>query len=94
MTSLKKRLDNVLNQLSQMDAELDEQAADNVVAQLSIIKNAFRESDSCPVCCFSYDKNSRLLCDSNGPLGREEFMKKCRSCQAQIKEALSILQNA
>lgn len=94
VTSLRKRLDNVLNQLSQMETAPDDEAAGNVAAQLSIIKDAFRESDSYPVCCFTYDANERILCDSNGPLGREEFMKKCRLCQAQIKEALSLLNSA
>ena len=76
-----------------MDSELDEQASGNVVTQLSIIKGAFKESDRFPVCCFTYDSGSRIVCDCNGPLGTEEFMEKCRVCQAQIKEALSLLQN-
>ena len=94
MTSLKKRLDNVLNELSTMDTEPDEEAAGNVVAELSIIKGAFKESDRYPVCCFTYDACSRIVCDICGPLASEAFMDKCRPCQAQIKEALSILQNA
>lgn len=91
MTSLKRRLDNVLNQLSQMDSEFDEQASGNVVTQLSIIKGAFKESDRFPVCCFRYDAGLRVVCDCNGPLGTEEFMKKCKVCQAQIKETLALL---
>jgi len=91
LTSIKKRLDYVLNQLSQMDSEPDQEASNNVVAELSIIKGAFKESDRYPVCCFKYDACSRIVCDVNGPLASEEFMKKCRQCQAQIKEALLIL---
>ena len=94
MTSLKKRLDNVLNELSRMDAEPDVETSNNVVAQLSIIKDAFKESERYPVCCFTYDACSRIVCDTCGPLASEAFMEKCRACQAQIKEALSILQNA
>ena len=94
MTSLKKRLDNVLNELSRMDAEPDEETSNSVVAQLSIIKGAFKESERYPVCCFTYDSGSRIVCDTCGPLASEAFMEKCRACQAQIKEALSILQNA
>ncbi len=94
LTSLKKRLDYVLDELSRMDTEPDEEASSTVASQLSIVKNAFRESKNYPVCCFTYDAASRMVCDSNGPLTPEEFMKKCRVCQAQIKETLSILQNA
>ena len=94
MTSLKKRLDYVLDELSQMDTELDLETSNNVVAQLSIVKNAFKESDRYPVCCFTYDAGSRIICDSCGPLAKDEFMEKCRACQSQIKEALSLLQNA
>lgn len=91
MTSLKKRLDNVLNELSAMDAELDEEASGNVAAELSIIKGAFKESQRYPVCCFTYDAGKRIVCDTCGPLAAEAFMEKCRACQAQIKKALSIL---
>lgn len=94
MTSLKKRLDNVLNELSSLDTEPDEEASGNVVAELSIIKGAFKESKRYPVCCFTYDASSRIVCDTCGPLASEAFMEKCRVCQAQIKEALSILKNA
>lgn len=91
LTSIKKRLDYVLNELSNMDNEPDEQTSGNVVAELSIIKGAFKESDCSPVCCFTYDDCSRIVCDVNGPLSADEFMKKCRVCQAQIKQALLIL---
>ena len=94
ITSLKKRLDYVLNELSNMDTEPDEETSNNVVTQLSIVKNAFKESENYPVCCFTYDAGSRIICDSCGPLANEEFMAKCRVCQAQIKEALSLLHNA
>ena len=91
MTSIKKRLDYVLYVLSNMDSELDEEASSSVAAQLSIIKDAFKESDRYPICCFNYDVCSRIVCDVNGPLAPEEFMKKCKACQAQIKQALSML---
>ena len=91
MTCIKKRLDYVLNELSTMDSKLNEEASGSVAAQLSIIKGAFKESDRYPVCCFTYDACSRIVCDVNGPLASEEFMEKCRRCQAQIKEALTVL---
>lgn len=94
MTSLRKRLDYVLNQLSQMDSELDEEAAGNIVAQLSIIQVAFKESEQYPICCFHYDVESRVVCDSNGPMALADFMIKCRGCQAQIKDALAQLRYA
>jgi hypothetical protein len=94
MTSLKKRLDYVLDQLSQMDTEPDFESSGNVATQISIIKGAFKESEHYPVCCFRYDEESRIVCDSNGPLALAEFMKKCVVCQAQIKEALAQLRYA
>ena len=93
MTSIKKRLDYVLNELSNMGSEPDEEASKSVAAQLSIIKGAFKESERFPVCCFTYDACSRIVCDVNGPLASEEFMKKCRQCQAKIKEALLTLES-
>ncbi len=92
LTSIKKRLDHLLNQLSILGVEPDEEASSNAVAQLAIIAGAFKESAQFPVCCFSYDAQERILCDSNGPLGREQFMEKCAKCQAQIKMALEALQ--
>jgi len=77
-----------------MDSELDEEAAGNVVAQLSIIQVAFKESEQYPVCCFRYDEESRVVCDSNGPMALSDFMNKCRGCQAKIKEALVQLRYA
>jgi len=40
LTSIKKRLDYVLNELSLMGTEPNEKASSNVAAQLSIIKGA------------------------------------------------------
>ena len=77
-----------------MGVEPNEKASGNVVTELAIIKGAFKESERFPVCCFTYDAGSRIVCDTCGPLATEAFMEKCRACQAQIKEALSILQNA
>ncbi len=93
LTSIKKRLDHLLSQLSIMGIELDEEASGNAVAQLAIITGAFKESSQFPVCCFSYDNQARIRCDSNGPLGREEFMEKCAKCQAQIKAAIQNLKS-
>jgi hypothetical protein len=90
-TSIKKRLDNVLDVLSSLGVEPNEHASSNVAAQLAVIKGAFKESKKVPVCCFSYDDCSRILCDVHGPLEAEQFMVKCRKCQAQIKQTLRIL---
>lgn len=92
ITSIKRRLDYLLDQLSSMGAEPDEKAAGNAVAQLAVICGAFKESKRYPVCCFIYDSQMRILCDSCGPLNREQFMEKCLKCQAQIKQTLSMLQ--
>ncbi len=91
MTSIRKRLDYVLNELSNLGTEINEKASSNITTQLAIIKGAFKESSQFPVCCFTYNAEGKIVCDSNGPFFIEEFMDKCRICQAQIKEALMIL---
>ncbi len=91
LTSIRKRLDNVLNELSNLGREPDEKACGNIAAELAIIRGAFKESYQFPVCCFTYDANGKVICDMNGPFAIEEFMNKCRLCQAQIKEILTIL---
>ncbi len=88
MTSVKKRLDHVLNELDAMGTEVDEQAAKNVIAELAVIRGAYRETKCAPMCCFSYDAERKLLCDIAGPLEQKQFMEKCRECQAQIKNVL------
>jgi hypothetical protein len=74
-----------------MGIEPDEATSNNAVAQLAIISGAFKESTQFPVCCFIYDSQMRIVCDSFGPLMHEAFMEKCVKCQAQIKTALSLL---
>ncbi|XHH08886.1 MAG: hypothetical protein ACFCUE_15180 [Candidatus Bathyarchaeia archaeon] len=91
-TSIKRRLDHLIDQLSNMGAEPDLEASSNAAAQLSIICGAFKESSKYPVCCFTNDSQHRFCCDSIGPLTREAFMEKCVQCQAKIKTALSLLQ--
>lgn len=92
MTSVKRRLHHVLNELSAMGTEPDEKAAGNVATQLSIIKAAFKDSQNYPMCCFRYDAEAKVICDVNGPLTLEQFMQKCRVCQAQMKKILVNLQ--
>ncbi len=91
MTSLKKRLDNILNELGLLGSEPDEKASCNIVAELSVVKEAFKESANFPVCCFRYDAESKVVCDVEGPLDLDEFMAKCKQCQAGIKKLLSCL---
>ncbi len=92
LTSVRKRLDKVLNELSTMTVEPDEKASGNVAAELKVIKAAFKESEHYPVCCFRYDAANRIVCDFAGPLALEQFMKKCRECQTHIRGALLHLQ--
>ena len=75
-----------------MGTEPEIENANNVAAQLAIIKNAFKESETSPTCCFKYDANHNLLCDVIGPLNAEQFMKECRNCQSTIKNTLAHLQ--
>ena len=88
MTSVKKRLDHVLNELDIMGTEINENAAKNVIAELLVINGAYKETKQAPMCCFRYDANSKIFCDVTGPLEHMEFMEKCKQCQAQIKTVL------
>ncbi len=91
MTSVKKRLDRVLNELGTLGTEADETTAKNIIAQLQIVAGAYRETQTSPMCCFYYDANQNIACDVAGPLSPEEFMQTCKACQAQIKTVLSNL---
>lgn len=88
VTSVKKRLDHVLVELDSMGTEIDEEAAKNVVAELEVIKGAYKETKNAPMCCFRYDTEKKIICDVNGPLKPEQFMEKCKECQIQIKNVL------
>ncbi len=88
MTSIKKRLDHVLNELDSMGTENNEQAAKNVMAELKVIKSAYKETKHAPMCCFRYNAEQKIHCDVTGPLEHKQFMEKCRECQIQIKTVL------
>ena len=88
MTSVRKRLDHVLNELDAMGTETDEQTAKNVVTELTVIKGAYKETEHAPMCCFRYDAEQKIICDVTGPLEQKQFMEKCKECQAQIKTVL------
>ncbi len=91
MTSVRKRLDHVLIELNAMGTEANEEAARNVIAELAVIKGAYRETKNAPMCCFRYAGEQKILCDVTGPLEHERFMEKCRQCQAQIGHLLRSL---
>ena len=88
MTSVKKRLDHVIVELDSMGTETDEETAKNIIAELKVIEGAYRETKHAPMCCFRYDSEKKILCDSTGPLEHQQFMQKCKECQAQIKDVL------
>jgi hypothetical protein len=88
MTSVKKRLDHVLNEIDSMGTKPNMVAAKNVVAELKVIKGAYHETNRAPMCCFRCDNENNLACDFVGPLDKEHFMEKCRQCQTQIKTVL------
>ena len=92
MTSVRKRLDNVLKELDAMSNEPDDVAARNVMAQLWVVRSAFRETEKSPMCCHRNNSNDQVTCDTAGPLDMKQFMKKCRQCQAQIKHVLTNLE--
>jgi hypothetical protein len=88
VTSVKRRLDHVLNELEAMGTETNEETAKNVVTELKVMKGAYKETKQAPMCCFRYDAEQKIVCDVIGPLDLKQFMEKCRQCQTQIKTAL------
>jgi hypothetical protein len=88
VTSIKRRLDHVLNELDAMGTETNEETAKNVVIELKVIKGAYKETKQAPTCCFRYDGEQNTFCDVTGPLEHKQFMEKCKQCQAQIKTVL------
>ena len=83
VTSVKKRLDHVIIELDAMGTETDEETAKNVIAELKVIKGAYKETKRAPMCCFRYDGEKKIICDVTGPLDQAQFMEKCQECQAQ-----------
>jgi hypothetical protein len=88
MTSVKKRLDHVLNELDSMGTTPDDAAANNVLAELAVIHGAYRETVRVPMCCFRCDTENKIACDVIGPLDKATFMEKCKRCQIEIKTML------
>lgn len=71
-----------------MGTETDEATANNIIAELKVIKGAYKETKHAPMCCFRQDSEQKIVCDVTGPLDLVQFMEKCKVCQAQIKKAL------
>jgi hypothetical protein len=88
LTSVRKRLDHVLSELESMGTETNEEASNNVIAELKVINGAYRETKDVPMCCFRYNGEQKIICDIAGPLEHERFMEKCRECQDHIKKVL------
>jgi len=91
LTSVRKRLDHVLNELDLLSSEPNEKTVNNIIVELAIIKKAYKTSQQVPMCCFRYDTDRRVVCDVVGPLSSEQFMQECKRCQVQIKTLLAEL---
>ena len=81
MTSVKKRLDHVIVELDAMGTETDEETAKNVIAELKVIKGAYKETKRAPMCCFRYDVQQKIICDVTGPLDHEQFMENAENAK-------------
>jgi hypothetical protein len=66
LTSLRKRLENVLT-------------------EISIIRDALRESG--PPCCLKFF-GKMISCDWIGPLEEKEFLRECKKCREEIKRII------
>ena len=74
-----------------MGVEQDDEKAANAIAELKVISGAYRETKQAPMCCFRCDSQRRLICDAEGPLIHELFMKNCLRCQSEMKDVLDLL---
>jgi hypothetical protein len=70
MTNIKKRLDNILS-------------------ELTILREALKESGLYPPCCLRIYKDGKISCDVMGPLPEKEFLKECSKCRGTIERLLS-----
>jgi hypothetical protein len=91
VTSVRKRLDHVIEELSNLGSEPNEETANNIATEIEVIKGQYKDSERVPMCCFRFDSKQRVLCDAQGPLELNEFMTGCRNCQEKIKTVLSKL---
>ena len=69
-----------------MGTETDEATANNIIAELKIIKGAYKETKHAPMCCLRQDSEQKIVCDVTGPLDPERFIEKCKVCQTHIKK--------
>ncbi|UCE29454.1 MAG: hypothetical protein JSV85_01625 [Candidatus Bathyarchaeota archaeon] len=69
MTSLRKRLDNV-------------------IAELTIIKDVLDRCNKSPPCCLILRKDGEIGCNMVKPMKKKQFYEKCEECRRQIREIL------
>lgn len=88
MTSLKKRLDTVL-ELALTRGAKDGTYSANVNSELAIIRESLNRQGRFPSCCFTINADGEFYCDTVGPLAKEQFLDECESCQAWIKDTVA-----
>jgi hypothetical protein len=62
---------------------------DNIFYELTVLRQALKESSHYPPCCLRIHQNGKISCDVIGPLPEKEFLKECKKCRAQIKKLIS-----
>ena len=61
---------------------------DNVLAELTIIKDVLDKCNNGPPCCLILQKNGKIGCNIVRPMEKEQFYKKCEKCRDQIRKFL------
>jgi len=62
---------------------------DNILAEVTIIREVLAKSDRYPPCCLTINKQSEISCDILGPLPEKEFLEQCMRCRAKVERFLA-----
>lgn len=75
MTSVRRRLDNVL-------------------AQITIIRQNLDKPAKQPFCCVTFHKDEKVSCDVLEQLPYAQFLKECEKCRKVMKASLQQIEEA
>lgn len=64
------------------------QRFENVLAELTIIRQALDKSNNSPPCCIILYPDGRISCDVVAPVKKEQFYKECEKCRSKMKKII------
>ncbi|MEM2917260.1 MAG: hypothetical protein QXN63_02760 [Candidatus Bathyarchaeia archaeon] len=67
---------------------------DNVLAQLTIIRQNLDKPAKQPFCCITFHRDEKVSCDVLKPLLYKQFLKECEKCRKAMKISLQQIEQA